>query len=124
MKLVLQIALGIVLAIVLVIFGLAALGSSSSASTDSPDVEHVSLSDVESSGDGTYLVNEDAWPGTYKIPAPTGERSCYWARLRDLDGDINSIIANNITHGPSVIHIAASDYAVEFSGCDTSGIVG
>jgi len=59
MKLVMQIALGIILALVLLVAGCGALLSSSTdTSTDSPDVEHVSSADVSDSDDG--FVNETA----------------------------------------------------------------
>jgi hypothetical protein len=69
-------------------------------------------------GDGTFLVGDDIAPGTYRAAAPTSG-NCYWARLRDLDGGIKSIIANGNTSGPVVIRVAARDYAVETTGCET-----
>jgi hypothetical protein len=131
MKLVLSIAAGIILAIVLLTAGCAALvgGAASEASKESGSVTRAVAEATEEvatgSGDGTFIVGEDVQPGTYRLPAPTGDNPmCYWSRLHDLDGGINSIITNGLSEGPQVIHIAASDYAVEFSGCDTSNIVG
>jgi len=66
--------------------------------------------------DGTYLVNTDIQPGTYKSDGP-GE--CYWARLSDASGSLDAIIANDISTGPAVVTIAASDVAFKSSGCGT-----
>lgn len=63
--------------------------------------------------DGTYLVGTDVKPGTYRS---SGGGTCYWARLRDLNGDIDSIIANNIGSNP-VVTIKKSDKAFETSRC-------
>jgi hypothetical protein len=69
-------------------------------------------------GEGTFLVGKDIAAGLYRAPAPsTG--NCYWARLHDLNGGLNSIINNNNNSGPTVINVASTDYAVETSGCET-----
>lgn len=65
-------------------------------------------------GDGTFLVGKDIKAGTYRASASAG---CYWARLRDLNGGVNSIIDNNNTDGPVVLQVRSSDKAVEVSGC-------
>jgi len=61
--------------------------------------------------DGTYLVNTDIKPGTYRgtLTGDTG----YWARLRDTSGGLNSIIANGLPSGPFVLTISSSDNAIE-----------
>ena len=63
--------------------------------------------------DGVYLVGTDVKPGTYRS---SGGGTCYWARLRNLDGDIDSIIANNIGSNP-VVTIRKADKAFETSRC-------
>ena len=68
------------------------------------------------SGDGTYIVGEDINPGTYRAEAsPSG--NCYYERLNDLEGNIDSIITNENTSGPVVLNVAPSDYAIQVSGC-------
>lgn len=66
------------------------------------------------SGDGTYLVGSDIRPGTYKAAASPG---CYWARPRDLNGGVDSIIDNNNADGVVVVTIKSTDKAFEASGC-------
>lgn len=68
------------------------------------------------SGDGTYLVGTDIAPGTYKA-APATSGNCYYARLRDLTGGLNSIIDNNNTSGPLVVQVSPNDKALEVTGC-------
>lgn len=67
-------------------------------------------------GDGTYLVGKDVKVGTYRAAASPG---CYWARLRDLNGTVNSIADNTNTDGPTVIQVHSSDKAIEVAGCST-----
>ncbi|MDP9488472.1 MAG: hypothetical protein M3Q49_22260 [Actinomycetota bacterium] len=67
-------------------------------------------------GDGTFLVGEDIQPGTYQTDGG-GEFGCYWARLSDASGDMESIIANGNPRGPTTVTISASDGAFETSGC-------
>lgn len=63
--------------------------------------------------DGIYLVGENIAPGTYRNG---NEDGCYWARLRDTKGDLDSIIANGV--GPNqVITIAKTDRAIQVRGC-------
>jgi hypothetical protein len=69
-------------------------------------------------GSGTYVVNTDIVPGTYKTAGPDG-RGCYWARLKDTSGGSNAIIANGIGQGPVTVTIAKTDGAFETSGCQT-----
>ena len=63
---------------------------------------------------GTYLVNEEISPGSYRTDG-TGT-SCYWARLRDTSGDFSAIIANGNAAGPTTVTVSASDGAVTFRG--------
>lgn len=71
--------------------------------------------------DGTYQVGSDIQAGTYKAD-PGG--SCYWARLRDLTGGANSILANGLPSGPTLVTILPSDTAFESDGCGTWTKVG
>ena len=65
--------------------------------------------------DGIYLVGTDIKPGTYRN-GPEGD--CYWARLRNTNGDLDSIIANN-NGGNQVVTIKRTDKAFETSNCGT-----
>jgi len=65
--------------------------------------------------DGTWLVNKDIKPGTYKTANTSGQ--CYWARLKDTEGTIDSILANDNLSGPGVVTIKATDFAFESSRC-------
>jgi hypothetical protein len=65
--------------------------------------------------DGTYIVGTDIKPGLWR----TKGGDCYWARLKDLHGGVDSIAANNNISGPTVVEITSSDRAFEISGgCD------
>ncbi len=63
---------------------------------------------------GTYLVNSDIRPGIYSGEAGLDlSESCYWARLKDLGGTFDSIIANGNAIGPYYVEVPESDYALE-----------
>ncbi len=64
---------------------------------------------------GTLLVGPDIKPGTY-----VGFGPCYWARLKNADGDIDSILANDNAGSEDrvTVTISKSDYAFEH-GCGT-----
>lgn len=68
---------------------------------------------------GTWKVPTEVSPGTYVATAAEDSiMGCYWARLRDFDGDVNSIIANDII-APGArgrVTIKKSDAGVEFAG--------
>jgi hypothetical protein len=66
------------------------------------------------SGDGTYEVGVDIKAGKYKT---TGGEGCYWARLKNLDGDFDSIIANEFANGPQTVTIKKSDKGFKSSNC-------
>lgn len=66
--------------------------------------------------DGIYLVGEDIKPGTYRGTVTSSMGTGYWARLRDTDGGVNSIIANGLPGGPFVLTIKPTDKAVELTG--------
>lgn len=61
--------------------------------------------------DGQYLVGAELKAGLWH----TDDSDCYYARLRDLNGGVYSIINNGNT-GPATIQVQSSDRAVEFSG--------
>jgi hypothetical protein len=64
--------------------------------------------------DGTWAVPDEVKPGTY---VSDGGEACYWARLRDLSGSLNSIIANSISPGRQRVTIARTDKAFETTNC-------
>jgi hypothetical protein len=63
---------------------------------------------------GTYLVGTDIQPGYYKgIAGDNILDSCYWARLKDVTGSLDSIIANDNSYGQFYIHVLETDFALE-----------
>jgi hypothetical protein len=68
---------------------------------------------------GTYIVGKDIRAGFY-IGTTNGTEfldSCYWAKLSDLSGEFDSIIANDNSIGQYYIEVLDSDYALE-TACD------
>ena len=62
---------------------------------------------------GTYLVGIDIQPGTYKGQAGTDiTDSCYWERLRNVRGELDSIIANDNATGQYYVEVQSSDFAL------------
>ena len=53
--------------------------------------------------DGMFEVGKDIQPGTYQASG----NLCYWARLNNASGELDSIIANG--NGPTIVTIKASD---------------
>jgi multidrug efflux pump subunit AcrA (membrane-fusion protein) len=72
-------------------------------------------------GTGTFLVNKEISPGTYRAGASAG---CYWERQASLDGGIDSIADNDNADGPVIVAISSSDVAFKTSGCATFHKVG
>ena len=72
-------------------------------------------------GDGTYEVNADIVPGTYKTTVPTSGRSCYWKRLKDFNGAAGSILDNGTAKAgsPVTVKILQSDAGFEATACGT-----
>jgi len=69
-------------------------------------------------GDGTYIIGTDIQPGTYRTSGPASDGdNCYWERDKDLNGTVDSIIANNNSSGPQTVHISATDAAFQTDGC-------
>lgn len=66
--------------------------------------------------DGMYFVKTDIAPGTYKSSGQTG---CYWARLSNFSGGIDSIIANDNTDSPAIVTISSGDKGFESKSCGT-----
>ena len=69
--------------------------SNSVQSTTSASNVPVQSGPSSSFGDGTFIVNNDIQPGTYKN---SGGDSCYYARLKGFGGTVGDIIANDNTN--------------------------
>jgi hypothetical protein len=63
--------------------------------------------------DGTYRVNVQIPPGLYYTP---GNGGCYWARLSDLSGSLESIITNNFFLGSGQVQVSPTDVGFEVTG--------
>ena len=70
---------------------------------------------VKSFGEGTYEVGSEIEAGTYVTVAPN---HCYWERLKDFDGEFDSIIANdNLDEGAKGrVNVKKSDAGIKFQG--------
>jgi hypothetical protein len=63
---------------------------------------------------GTYIVGTDIQPGFYKGYAGLDLLdSCYWARLSDLSGEFEALIANDNAEGQFYIEVRDTDFALE-----------
>ncbi len=67
--------------------------------------------------DGTHVVGADIQPGTYRTRV--GSDYCYWERLSGFGGTLDETIANDITVGPAVVTISASDVGFSSTNCGT-----
>lgn len=67
-------------------------------------------------GAGAYIVGTGMEPGTYRS---SGGNNCYWERLRDFTGGMNSIIANGNTNNPTVVTITPTDDGFQSQSCGT-----
>jgi hypothetical protein len=69
--------------------------------------------------DGQLLVGTEVKPGTYRATVPADSVGCYYARLKNLEGSVDSIIANGIGKpGEKVtVTIKAADKAFQTDGC-------
>ena len=65
--------------------------------------------------EGTYQVGKQILPGTYQSKSTSG--SCYWARLGDFQGGLDSILTNDYSKGQQIVEIDAGDKGFETSGC-------
>jgi hypothetical protein len=63
---------------------------------------------------GTYIVGTDIQPGIYKGEGGHNlADSCYWARLKDVSGSMDALIANDNSIGQFYVEVTDSDYAFE-----------
>jgi hypothetical protein len=82
-----------------------------------PEPEPEQESAKPSFGDGTYQVGTDIQPGTYRTRE--GSPNCYYERLKDFTGGMNSILANANTSAPAIITIKPTDAGFNSQGCGT-----
>ena len=69
-------------------------------------------------GTGTKRVGLDIGPGLYRSNNLISA-SCYWERLSGFGGTLAEILANDISGGPAVVAIAATDAGFNSSRCAT-----
>jgi hypothetical protein len=63
---------------------------------------------------GTHLVGTDIQPGIYRGDAGDNIfNSCYWARLKDLSGSFDALVANDNSVGQFYVEVRESDKALE-----------
>jgi hypothetical protein len=69
-------------------------------------------------GDGQHAVGPDIKAGTYTTTVPEDSLGCYWARVNDFEGELQSILANgNLEPGAKGrIVVKSGDAGVEFKG--------
>lgn len=70
---------------------------------------------VQAWGAGMYQVGTDIPAGSYKTRNEDKDL-CYWERLRNDTGELDSIIANDMVTGPGRVTVKGSDKFVKFSG--------
>lgn len=71
-------------------------------------------------GNGTFLVNSEIQPGTYKTE---GGSSCYYERLSGTSGTFDDIIANENPDGQAIVTIASTDAAFKSQDCGTWNLI-
>jgi hypothetical protein len=69
-------------------------------------------------GDKTDVGAEVIAPGLWKVSTPADGINCYWARLKNFDGELTSIRANgNVAPGKSaLVTVKATDKGLELLG--------
>ena len=85
--------------------------------TWSSDLSAITSSPTADFGDGTWIVNVDVGPGTWRNN--DSSEGCYWERQSDFNGDLDSIIANDFSTSIQTVTISASDAGFTSKGCGT-----
>ena len=80
--------------------------TASKAPTTEETTEPESESTME---EGTYEIGVDAEPGRYKTRVPDDSSGCYWERLKDDRGGLDSIIANDNVNAGARVSITVKD---------------
>jgi hypothetical protein len=66
--------------------------------------------------DGMHRVGVDVMPGTWRTNGPAGG-SCYWSRVKDWQGGLDSMITNDIGPAPRTVTILPTDVGFTSSRC-------
>lgn len=93
-------------------------GDSKAKDGDKPQkAEDAPKDKVAIDGDGDFEVGADVKPGTYRT---TGNEDgmCYWERLKDSKGELESILANDNVTGTSYVTIKPGDKLFKSSDCN------
>jgi hypothetical protein len=85
----------------------------SSCGTWTKDLSQITSSKT-SFTDGTFIINTDILPGTYRS---SGGDNCYYARLSGFGGSNSSIIANENANSSAIVTIASTDVGFQSSNC-------
>jgi len=127
-----KVIVGILIVIILIIFGSMLGKSSDKSNTSGQSAQTQSTSNTQTStqsasqtpqdthprfGDGTFKVGTDIQPGTYRTR--TGSPGCYWERMKDFTGGVDSILANDNTDSPAVDTILSTDAGFKSQNCGT-----
>lgn len=67
--------------------------------------------------EGTWRVPEEVKPGTYRTDGADETGNCYWERLKDLTGGMDSTLANDLGSGPMTVTIQPGDKGFKTQGC-------
>lgn len=68
-------------------------------------------------GNGVHQIGPNLPAGTYRTRSNSS--GCYWARLSGFSGELNDIIANNVSDSRVVVTIGAGDAGFESDNCAT-----
>lgn len=66
--------------------------------------------------DGMHRVGIDVMPGTWTTNGPAGG-SCYWSRVKDWRGGLDSLLANDIGPAPRTVTILPTDVGFTSTRC-------
>jgi len=80
------------------------------------DLSPITSSPTAPFGDGTFIVNKDIAPGTWRS---SGSGTCYWERLKGFSGELGDIIANDNVSGSAVVTIDPGDAGFSSARCGT-----
>ena len=80
------------------------------------DLSPITSSPTAPFGDGTFLVNKDIAPGTWRS---SGGAGCYWARLSGFSGQMDAILANANVNGSAIVTISPGDVGFSSARCGT-----
>lgn len=78
------------------------------------DLTALTSSPTAGFGDGMWIVGTDVAAGTWTAP---GGEGCYWARLADFTGGVDSIIANDFDTRNPVVTISSDDAGFDSGDC-------